>query len=52
MVFGPHSKIAQAFFPAERIVVHSGDCLELLRSIADESVQLIVTSPPYNIGKK
>lgn len=52
MVFGPHSKIAQAFSPAERIVVHSGDCLELLRSIADESVQLIVTSPPYNIGKK
>ncbi len=28
------------------------DNLEFLRSIAGDSVQLVVTSPPYNIGKK
>jgi len=28
-----------------------GDCLALLRKIPDESVQLVVTSPPYNVGK-
>lgn len=32
-------------------VVYGGDCLALLRDIPDESVQLVVTSPPYNIGK-
>lgn len=28
-----------------------GDCRELLKEIPDESVRLVVTSPPYNIGK-
>ncbi len=30
---------------------HTGDCAEVLRSFQDGSVDLIVTSPPYNIGK-
>lgn len=29
----------------------NGDCLEVLRSLPDGSVDLIITSPPYNIGK-
>lgn len=33
-----------------RILV--GDCRELLRSLPDGSVQMVVTSPPYNIGKE
>ena len=33
-------------------VLYPGDCLELLRQVPDESIQLIVTSPPYNIGKE
>tara|TARA_R110000744_G_C19366200_1_gene561935 strand:- start:3026 stop:4090 length:1065 start_codon:yes stop_codon:yes gene_type:complete len=28
------------------------DCIELLRSLPDESVDLVVSSPPYNIGKE
>ena len=27
------------------------DCLEGLKSLDDESVDLIITSPPYNLGK-
>lgn len=27
-----------------------GDCLEIMRKIPDGSIDLIVTSPPYNIG--
>lgn len=34
------------------IVVFQGDCLELLKSIPDGALRLIVTSPPYNIGKE
>ena len=29
----------------------AGDCLDLLRDIPTESVDLIVSSPPYNLGK-
>jgi DNA modification methylase len=32
-------------------VVFLGDARELLASMPDESVHLIITSPPYNIGK-
>jgi len=45
-------RAATEFDEAERIVVYPGDCLKLLRSCPAESFQLIVTSPPYNIGKE
>lgn len=44
--------IAENFSNSEQIVVYHGDCLKLLSTIPDESLQLIVTSPPYNIGKE
>lgn len=31
--------------------VFEGDCRDLITAIPDQSVQVIVTSPPYNIGK-
>jgi len=34
-----------------RAVVCYGDALEELRKIPSNSIQLIVSSPPYNIGK-
>jgi len=34
------------------VVLYKGDCLKLLKSLPDKSARLIVTSPPYNIGKK
>ncbi len=44
--------IARSFDLEEKIVVYPGSCLDLLKHIPDNSVQLIVTSPPYNIGKE
>jgi len=44
--------IEKIYDPLQRIVVHEGNCLDLFKQIPDESVQLIVTSPPYNIGKE
>ena len=32
--------------------IFTGDCLKFMDKIPDESVKLIVTSPPYNIGKE
>src|SRR5688572_13095195 len=34
-----------------KAVLHKGDCLPLLRSLPARSVMLILTSPPYNLGK-
>lgn len=51
-MFGNTYKIAQAFRPIEHVVLHPGDCLDLLKTIPNEAMQLIVTSPPYNIGKE
>jgi len=33
------------------IVLHTGDTLEFLKTIPDATVRLVITSPPYNIGK-
>lgn len=32
--------------------IYTYDCLKMLRSLPANSVQLIITSPPYNIGKE
>lgn len=32
--------------------IHKGSCHEIVKYIPDESIKLIITSPPYNIGKE
>jgi len=44
--------IASQFKPDARAVVFQGDCRELLEQVPVASVQLVVTSPPYNLGKE
>lgn len=46
------STIADKYDASASIVVYPGDCLDLLRCIPNNSLQLVVTSPPYNIGKE
>ncbi|MGH7902270.1 MAG: DNA-methyltransferase [Thermodesulfobacteriota bacterium] len=46
------TKISRVYSKTDKIVIFPGDCLDLLKQIPDGSLQLIVTSPPYNIGKK
>jgi adenine-specific DNA-methyltransferase len=45
-------EIAESFHEEEHAVVFCGGCLDLLKDIPDKSMQLVVTSPPYNIGKE
>lgn len=45
-------RIADNFAPTERAVVYHGDCLDVLKTIEADTLQLVVTSPPYNIGKE
>lgn len=39
------------FNPEADSILFEGDCLELLAQIPDKFVKLVVTSPPYNVGK-
>ena len=49
--FRKHCGVAEKFHRRERIVVYPGNCLDVLKEIPDQCIQLVVTSPPYNIGK-
>ena len=46
------AEIADSFRRDKRIVVFAGDCLEFLKTIPDGTFQLVITSPPYNLGKE
>ncbi len=34
-----------------QVTLHCGDCMELLKKLPDSAVDLVITSPPYCIGK-
>lgn len=44
-------KIESQFSPNAELVLYCGDVNNLLETIPDETVSLIITSPPYNLGK-
>lgn len=44
--------IADTWDPTARVVLLQGDNMRVLKGIPDRSMQLIVTSPPYNVGKE
>ena len=44
-------KINTKYKPDNAITLYEGDCSKLLKKLPDGSVDLIVTSPPYCIGK-
>ncbi len=44
--------VSSSFSPEARLVLAEGDCLDTLRALPTGFAQLIITSPPYNIGKE
>jgi DNA modification methylase len=44
-------EIAADFDPAAEVILSHGDCLPVLRCLPGEQFRLIITSPPYNLGK-
>ncbi|GAB4409312.1 MAG: site-specific DNA-methyltransferase [Anaerolineae bacterium] len=51
-LFGSQLNIADHYDPQAELVLYQGDVRDFLAAIPDESVNLIVTSPPYNLGKE
>ena len=45
-------RIYRRFKSGRKVVMYRGDCLDLLRKIPSNSVDLTVTSPPYCMGKE
>lgn len=44
-------KIYKTFKKANNITLYHGDCNDLLKTIPNDSIDLIITSPPYCMGK-
>jgi len=50
--FNQTFKVSENFDPKADVVLFNGYCLELLKQIPSEFVKLVITSPPYNLGKE
>ena len=35
-----------------KIELHEGDCIDVMKSMPDNSVDCIITDPPYNVSKE
>ncbi|MEI9477586.1 MAG: site-specific DNA-methyltransferase [Deltaproteobacteria bacterium] len=44
--------LGKPYFEAENVVVFNSETINLMALLPSESISLIVTSPPYNIGKE
>ncbi len=43
--------LGQPFYRDDRTALYHGDCIDIMSQIPHNSVDLTITSPPYNIGK-
>jgi len=48
----PKPKISDCFSVESRIILHQGDSYDFLKTIPSNIAMLIITSPPYNVGKE
>lgn len=38
------------YYEEENIIIYNDNCLDAIKELQDESIDLVVTDPPYNIG--
>lgn len=50
-LFGTRVAVSPRFAVGNEVTVFRGDCRDLLASMPDGCADLVVTSPPYNVGK-
>ena len=44
-------ELPKAYYQDDVVYIIHGDCREILPSIIEKSIDLVLTSPPYNVGK-
>jgi site-specific DNA-methyltransferase (adenine-specific) len=42
--------VKQPYYEDDSVTLHDGDCLDVMATMPNESVDIVVTSPPYNMG--
>ncbi len=45
-------RLGKPYYQTKNCFIYNGDCVELLDQMPLESINLTITSPPYNIGKE
>lgn len=50
-LFSAPKQIEERFTPDADVVFYRGDVSDFIATLPDQSVSLIITSPPYNLGK-
>lgn len=50
-IFDTNRSISDHFNENNTVILNNGDSLDFLRTIPSNTVSLIITSPPYNVGK-
>lgn len=50
-LFDTSKSITSEYDPEADITLYHGDCNQFINTLPDNSVKLIITSPPYNLGK-
>ena len=50
-LFKKNIEISSQFSDKKQIILHLGDTLDFLKTIPDDVISLIISSPPYNLGK-
>lgn len=45
-------RIYRKYRPTNKATLYCGDCIDLLKELPSESVDLVITSPPYCMGKE
>lgn len=43
--------LGKPYFETENVALYKGDCVEYLKKLPRQSIDSVITSPPYNIGK-
>ncbi len=51
-LFVKSKKIESSFAPDADVVLYHGDVKDFLATIPNDTVSLVITSPPYNLGKE
>jgi len=42
----------EPYYTDDKQTIYLGDCLEYMKTLPDKSFDLVVTDPPYNVGKQ
>jgi site-specific DNA-methyltransferase (adenine-specific)/adenine-specific DNA-methyltransferase len=50
-LFSQAKSIQDSYQPDAEIILYQGDTNNFIKTIPDNYVSLIITSPPYNLGK-